>query len=278
MSKITNIGHLFPIDENGYIGGIDKQRPLSMPWARVVANIKTACLEHFCADLHSVYIRGSVARGTAVEGISDVDNLLVFENRVKVTDTSWIDGFRTAMNRKYRFHTGVSFRFAVLDDLLNLEGYRFFRFLLKTQSVCILGEDLAPRLSRFKPGHDVVYHAFLLKEDMDTHVAGIRLARDSDVMNHHCRKIMKKILRTGMELVMADLGVYARDLYPCYMAFKRRYQEQHKAMRQALEYAVNPPQDKHRILAFLDDFGAWMVAEAADKFNRQLPTSFDLQR
>ncbi len=40
-------------------------------------------------DLHSVYIRGSIPRGIGIEGIADIDVIIVVRKDPKLIDLSW---------------------------------------------------------------------------------------------------------------------------------------------------------------------------------------------
>ncbi len=75
--------------------------------------------------------------------------------------------------------------------------------------------------------------------------------------------MMRRIIRTGLELVVERSGLFSRDLYPCYEVFSRYYPIQAPQMKQALHYAINPLTDKAQLLAFVYDFGSWLTAEIA---------------
>ena len=77
-----------------------------------------------------------------------------------------------------------------------------------------------------------------------------------------CTWIMKRILRTGFELVLERERKYPFTIAACYTTFARYYPSKSHEMKRALEYATNPPADPLPVLAFLNRFGPWMIEQA----------------
>jgi hypothetical protein len=78
---------------------------------------------------------------------------------------------------------------------------------------------------------------------------------------------MKRLIRTGFELVMEQEQTYTRDLYPCYAAFSRHFPAQEPQMQHALERAIAPSDSKGALAQFLKLFGAWMIAAVNKTFS-----------
>src|SRR5690606_41345984 len=64
-------------DAEGFLPTRPDRRPIAGPWASAVALVVDAYRDRLGPALHSVYVRGSVARGLAVEGVSDLDTFAV---------------------------------------------------------------------------------------------------------------------------------------------------------------------------------------------------------
>ncbi len=73
---------------------------------------------------------------------------------------------------------------------------------------------------------------------------------------------MKIIVRAGLALVIDRENQYTRDLYPAYKIFSKHYPEKEAQMKQALKYAIEPVINADDVIAFLDDFGNWMILES----------------
>ncbi|MFD2452951.1 hypothetical protein [Ideonella paludis] len=131
--------------------------------------------------------------------------------------------------------------------------------MIKTQSLCLWGEDLAPSLPGYRPGPALAAHAHQLQADLQAFQAECpegdtaEMAQD---IREWCQWIMKRVVRSGFELTMARERTYTRDLYPCYTAFACHYPERAPQMRQALQWAIAPADTKQPLEQFLEDFGA----------------------
>jgi hypothetical protein len=75
---------------------------------------------------------------------------------------------------------------------------------------------------------------------------------------------MKRFLRVGFELCAEKERAYTRDLYPCYQVFSKYYPEQERNMYQALDWALNPIDDKQRLTEFIKKFGSWLATRAEE--------------
>lgn len=291
MNAILNIGHVLRTDEEGYLVNESGAGRIASPWDRVVEAVRDAYLKNLGERVHSIYIRGSVARGHAIEGISDVDSFAVIRGMHEPPDFSWVPRLNRELKTHSPFCNGVEVVCLPYEELLdqNEEELTSWRMILKTQSVCIYGEDLSDSLPRFKPGPGTFTHAADLRKDIQKFSDGLRAIRIAKKFPYGgrllkrfgidpeqlpmsgCQWVMKRIVRTGFEIVMEEERAYTRDLYPCYELFSKHYPAKSEQMRRALELTINPSSDPSEILAFLDDFGAWLVGRTEQKLG--LPES-----
>jgi hypothetical protein len=266
MSTILPIGDFLPLDEEGYLINPCRYELIVPPWLDVVAAIKAAYLKHLAEKAHSLYLRGSVARGAAITGVSDIDTFAVILGERHEIDRSWIAAFQQRMAVQYPFQTGIEIGFVPYHAVCDAHGARGSRFTIKTQTVCLWGEDLAPFIPRYKPGRALAGHAFGIKEDIRRVTDRLTFVEDTATVKRWCQWIMKRLVRTGFELIMEQEQAYTRDLYPCYVAFSRHYPAQEQQMKHALERAIAPSDDKEELAQFLDVFGAWIITAVTETF------------
>ena len=98
MIKIQKHGAVLSTDKDGYLipdASLDKIVP---PWNEAVNFIKEAYIKHLGERLHSVYIRGSIARGLAVEGISGLDSFALLRGNPLKRKMNWTGQRRSASN------------------------------------------------------------------------------------------------------------------------------------------------------------------------------------
>ncbi len=285
MNAILKIGHVLRTDDEGYLVNESCAANIASPWDRVVEAVRDAYLKNLGEQVHSIYIRGSVARGHAIEGISDVDSFAVIRGMDKPPDFSWVRELNHEIEANNPFCNGIEIVCLSYEELLNYDNPELasWRMIIKTQSVCIFGEDLAGSLPRFKPGTETFTHAGDMRRDIEKFSDGLRAIKivtkfpygnrilkrfgvdPEQLPKSGCQWVMKRMVRTGFEIVMEDERAYTRDLYPCYELFSKHYPAQAEQMRRALELTINPSSDPKEILAFLNDFGPWLVSKTEHK-------------
>jgi hypothetical protein len=265
-SSILPIGDVLPVDADGYLINPCRADLLVPPWSDVVAEITAAYLQHLAKQIHSIYLRGSVAKGRPIAGISDIDTFAVMFGERDAIDRSWVPAFQQRMAVQYPFHTGIEIGFVPYRAICDPNGARGRRLMIKTQCICLWGEDLAPSIPRYKPGRDLAMHAFGIEKDIQRAMERLPNLEDADAAKDWCQWIMKRLLRTGFELVMEQEQAYTRDLYPCYVAFSRHFPAQQPQMKQALEWAIAPLEDKEELARFLNSFGTWIIAAVKATF------------
>lgn len=266
MSRILPLGETIKLDDNNkFINpcSIDK---IFSPWSEVIDDVIKTYRDNMGDRLRSVYVRGSIARGTAVSGVSDVDTFAVISGSRWQHDLSWVNTEQEKLNKKYPFQTGVEIQLITEDELAAVSAKDSITFTIKVLSVCVWGDDVSTTIADFEYG-------LYLAEDLKTFEPGLQQLTQiiiSKGLGEHTHKavqwIMKSIVRNGFYLVMEKESVYCRDLYPCYTAFIKHYPEQKEAMTFALEQAIKPDASQDDILDFLDTFGSWMTKEINNIF------------
>lgn len=259
-------GRYWRTDEEGYLLNDASLHYIQPPFADVVQAAVDAYLQHIPGDIHSIYVTGSIPRGLAREGESDLDMfavltaeadpLLVLQDWIDPTEEALIDRFPCINDAQLEVWS---------DGYVFTDPTRFSigAFIIKTHSVCVWGSDLIPELGDYKISAAIA-NDDLVRVKLDIAVAVEYIQADSRPVNvrYWCRRSMKNILRAGFALVMLEEGRHTRDLELCYETFIRHYPQQTARMKRALEYARFPLADADGVLAFLEDMGGWIIARA----------------
>jgi len=268
MTEILKIGRLLKTDDNGFIISESNVDKIENPWKEAVGEIKNAYLKHLGEEVHSIYVRGTVSRGEAIEGISDIDTFAVITKKTEEVDHSWVRDARQKLEKKFDFSTGVEFDFINLKELFDSDKFFKYRFTIKTQSACIYGDDLAKKIAPFRADKQTASHFHRnLKKVLENTKKGITDNPDKEDIKKWCRWIMKRIIRAGFVLVMDKEQIFTRDLYPSYKIFSKHFPKQEPKMKKALNFAINPIDDVERLKNFLDDFGVWMENQIETRFS-----------
>lgn len=265
MTEILAIGQILTVDEAGFIIPEASTDKVPAEWRLLVERVILAYQTYWNEAVHSIYIRGSVAVGKAISGVSDLDSFAVVNTPKSQLDDTWCDPVQKQLKLEYPFCTGVELKALEAEGLLNLnlEAYNHLRMLIKTQAACVWGEDISLQFPSYKPDMDAVSHGFDLEEDLQRVLIDLQQfdQTESATVQKICQWMMKRIIRSGFEIVMETAQCYTRDLYPCYELFSRYFPEKQSQMYQALTWAINPIDDPVKISEFLNSFGRWLVQE-----------------
>lgn len=213
--------------------------------------------------IHSIYVRGSVATGDAVPGIADIDAVALTRRPVQQSQKAALRRARERLETSCAIATKYELPVIFLDSLLEDDRYYPWRFTLKTQSVCIYGDDISSTLPSFRLDYSTIVR---LLEPIDKYVARARerldgKADDMSYVQSRCSWIMKRLVRQGGLLVMEREGVFTRSLYHCYEMFAKHYPQKRSAMYKAMMLAIHPTADKQVIFRVLDSLGHLLSAE-----------------
>ena len=256
--KIQKIGSFLVIDNEGYIVNTVSATNIQPEWREAVNFVINEYRKNYGEALHSVYLRGSVAKGGAIKGISDIDTFAIVNKSKEGVDRDWTGDFRERFNRKFPFINGVELIVSPLEGFENRKGQRI---LIKTQSICLYGENLADVIPPLKPGLDTIQHLQHLEQEIKKSIEFLSGKHDEEEIKRECAWIMKRILRGGFELTMERSGQYTRDRYPCYEGFSEYYPEKREGMYEVLKLAVCPTTNKEEIKIVLSDTGLFVAKE-----------------
>ena len=249
--QIKEIGSYLETDEQGFLinpASVDKIKP---EWKAVVDDIVQAYIKHCGEYLHSVYVRGSVAKGTAIPGVSDIDTFAYTTSKV---DTSWITDFEKELAYKYPFAQGFEIYIDPIERALKDK-------IVLMQSACVYGTDLTKEITPMRPDKTLYGHVYSLKKNLKEFDEWTERPHSRESIMEQCTWLMKRFLRTGLELTLERAHKYTRDLYPSYKIFAEYYPEYEGNMREVLNLALNPTDDIEIIKNISREFGSWMVGE-----------------
>lgn len=262
-NEIKPTGSFLETDTDGFIVNTTSPEKIQVAWMPAVEMVKEAYQKQIGEHLHSVYIRGSVAKGQAIDNISDIDSFAVVTLPYDEVDMSWSKGLVEEVKKQFPFVVGVEIGIVPLEEIQDSKGDQI---MIKTQSICVFGNNLSDTLQALKPGLDTAQHFEGIAEEITKTKEWLEKERTAEEIKRKCTWIMKRIIRSGFELVMERSQKYTRDLYPCYDEFSKYYPDKKEEMYRSLELAINPISDKNIILDILDNFGGWLVNEVDSVF------------
>jgi uncharacterized protein len=267
---MANKGRIWQVDEQGFLISDAKLEHIKPPFKAVVDDVIQAYIKHIGQDLHSIYVTGSVPRGLATVGQSDLDIIAILEYYTdpELVMQDWVSSAEDEILDQHDCVSDVQMEIYPHGWLLHDESeFSISAFVLKTHAVCVWGIDMSPDLTDYKfsdketriaiANDDIVQ----LEPDIDEAIDAIK-ADDSPInVQYRCKRICKNMIHAAFGLVMVDEAVHTRDIDVSISYFLKHYSDQQSAIQQAVKFIELPTGSAQDILQFLESFGAWLIAE-----------------
>lgn len=135
-------------DEAGYIINQTSRMRIQVMYRPVIDEVIGLLKKQFGEVLHSVYVYGSIGRGTAVAGKSDLDLTVI------VKETVHIDALREETEDLLERHPEiikVDYDIGILDTVLSPENLYEWGFWIRHVCSCLDGFDLSDQFPDMKP-------------------------------------------------------------------------------------------------------------------------------
>jgi hypothetical protein len=258
--ELQRIGRFLNIDELGYVQpdvAIDR---IGAIWEPLVVFVRDALMNR--RGVRSVYLRGSIPRGLAIENVSDADFMYFSETAFDPADME----LEKSTEAKFPFVKGLELSCldrATFDKVCAPRRRPYFHMLLKTQCLFLAGDDIARDIEPFQIGPEMVSHVFSLERDFWRLPGLLEKGRRSGGEQSMYRWFSRRIVRSGFEITMDRSNRFTRDLYPCYEHFSHFYPRRSRQMFRVLINCLNggeSPLQYQELVAFLASEGARLIA------------------
>lgn len=258
---IQPFGSFFEVDSEGYLINPASFEKIQERWKPVIEAYVDVCKELYGDDLISIYLRGSVAKGQAIDNISDLDAFVVLQDNHKEPPKEMENEKEKELRKIFPFVN--SFEFGIFTNT----GIQDESLLLN-QSLCLYGQPI--QVPRVKLSKELVWHApnfesrhqklldFFMEENPN-----------SQRVRGRIEWFGKGVLRTGLEILIEKSGKYSRDLYPCYKIFSEFYPEKEKEMRAVLDLVLNPNTTQEKARGILVPISEFILEEAKKIFPKK---------
>ena len=212
--------------------------------------------------LHSGYLYGSVVRGNAVPGRSDLDLVAVLWTPAEAADRFAASRVERGLVARFPLLASAGVALSDLHEVRSPRQRYGLQVFLRDLSVCICGEDLRPGLPRTRPSAAV---AAAFHEDTPLVLARaretLRAGADPEAVRRACRVAARRMVQAGFAVAMARDGVWATVLEEQAAAVGAAFPEWAEAVRCAAEQGRRPVADPEAVAELLDTFGRWVEEE-----------------
>ena len=253
------------LDARGYIEREGSLGRVPRAFRPVVATARDRVLDVFGARLHSAYLYGSIPRGTARVGRSDLDLLVALREEPTDADRTDARSLDEALDKEFPQIDGAgTLLVSRAQTLSDLERHDLGWFVA---CLCtpLLGEDLAEDLPRYRPGSLLARETngdlALFLPRWRERIAG---ADDSEGARRPLVRFMSRhLVRTGFTLVMPRWNGWTSDLTEMAEVFGTYYPERAAQLRAAAVLGYEPSGDPAVLRSYVDDLGPWLAEEYA---------------
>ena len=209
--------------------------------------------------LHSGYLYGSVVRGNAVPGRSDLDLVAVLWAPAAAADRLAATRVERALVARFPILPTAGVGLTHLEEVRSPRQRYGFQVFLRDLSVCVCGEDLRPELPRTRPSAAV---AAAFHEDTPAVLARaretLRTRPDPEAVRRACRIATRRMVQAGFAVAMARDGVWATVLEEQAAVVGAAFPEWASAARRAAEQGRRPVADPDTVVELLDTYGRWV--------------------
>lgn len=265
---IQPIGSFLAVDKDGFFMNEAAWEKVVEPWRSIVNQTRDVYREIFGNHLRSVYVRGTVAQGRAVESISDIDTMAIIDVEPTDRQKNLLKKAREQLGTEAAFAAGVELEVHTQEELLDPGRNDQVRFIIKTQAALVEGHDFSQDLPKYRPDTPGLAEGLYANYPVVLQRSKDRLTNSQtpQEIQKWCRWAMKRLIRRAAAVMIPATGKYSRDLYPIYQLFSDRYLSKAAEMKQALIWAIEPNPQKEEVIALLDSLGPWLITEAKKQF------------
>jgi len=227
----------------------------------IVKNLKSI----LGSKLHSIYIYGSVGRGNAIVGKSDVDLSIIVGNLVTNNERELLELGKEELLKKYSYIPKVDYDIGVLDEVLLSENLYFWGFWLKHCCSCIYGENLAQRFPKMKPSKNIAINMNRkIESELQNYKRRIETEEDCDKLNLLVKSALKRVIRGTYTLTIESDMSWSDNLSDNVEIFQHYYPRE-DTIRRVKELLEATSVNKEEVLDAIEYFKCWVTAEL-DKF------------
>lgn len=148
--------------------------------------------------LHSLYLYGSAASGTAVLGKSDIDLSVIITEPLTDHQQARLEHIQQTLTAQYSAISKIDFDLGMLNEVLSTAEFYRWGFWLKHCCQCVYGDDLSLRFPLYQPSQQI---AVLLNQGYPQLVANdLHKLQETTValtLNQLKNQICKRLIRAS---------------------------------------------------------------------------------
>ncbi len=244
--------------------------PFQAVYLDLIDDLRTALHAQAGELLDGIYLYGSVARGEAVPGVSDLDVTLILRHRPAPRDTSMLEALRLALAARHPEVSKIDFNIGTRIDALAPRHLHSWGYWLKHHCRCIWGNDLSRCFTPFPPSRTIALaingDAVEVLERQAREIEQLReQPPDAATIVRRQREAARKLIRATSVLRAEHEPSWPQTLEQHAALFLRRY----PAMREQIDFfmvhAGPGGEPDAQLPARLRAFALWLRPQLRDQ-------------
>lgn len=256
MSTVTGV------DAQGFVQTVG-DAALQPEFQPVLADV-CATLSQAGLGLEAIFVYGSVARGNARPGESDLDLTLVAGERPDAQVLESLEALRQVLEQRHPIVSKIDFDLGYRAEVLAPENTNQWGFWLKHHCRCVWGDDLSVQFERFRPSREI---ALALNADFEpvlsTYLARITRAATEAERLRLQREAARRVIRATHTLRADDASGWPHTLEEHVALFVQHYPSMRIQIAYFLFEARNPSAEREAFTTRLQALVTWMVSQQA---------------
>ncbi|MEZ8284556.1 nucleotidyltransferase [Vibrio splendidus] len=223
------------LDREGFIQNLYSPKNIAPEFQEVVSAVVDSLLREFPGQVDGIYLYGSVPRGTAIVGRSDLDVSIVLATPVGQREKEVFNLLSDTIPQTYPQVTKLDIDPGSLSEVLQPNEEFHWQFWLKHCCCCVWGNDLSAGFPRYKPSNEI---AQALNGDLSTFLEQMTPSFESMSDADVTKVIGKKLVRAAYYFVAEKDGSWYTNLNQCTAVAKCYYPNQSDDIELAHQYAL----------------------------------------
>ncbi|EGQ9310186.1 nucleotidyltransferase domain-containing protein [Vibrio vulnificus] len=223
------------LDKQGFIFNAYSPTHIQPEFKTVVDAVVAELLSQLPDHIDGIYLYGSVARGNAVAGHSDLDISIVLKTPISQTQRAIFQTISAAIAKAYPQVSKLDIDPGYLNDILTPQEKYHWQFWLKHCCCCIWGNDLSVQFQPYKPSLEI---ALALNGDLPSFLEKMAPSF-ADMSDENIAKVLgKKLVRAAYYFVAEKDGSWYTDLSQCIRVAKEYCPNQRDDLELAYQFAL----------------------------------------
>lgn len=244
-------------DREGYIINYTSKDNISLNYLLILEELTQLLKKDLNNKLHSIYVYGSVGRGEAILGKSDIDLSIVLNSQLTCEELEKLNNNKNEFLEENKMVPKIDFDIGTLNDVLKEGNLYYWGFWIKHICTCIYGEDLSINFPKMKPNRSICQS---LNQDV---ISSLINYRDNIIKNEVDSNMLisalKRIIRGAYCLVAVIDKSWIRKIEDIIIVLNYYFPSETSFKDIGLMLKENEEVTSKQVLKLIDYFIPWFI-------------------